>query len=99
MSQRSPKRRLLAAAKILNLPISHHPPMKPIAAVQAVDISIVGGASVVQFQPLIVTAQSWVAGNIQLDPWQWLRATFCVDHRCTAALIAGMQNAGMVVPS
>jgi hypothetical protein len=64
---------------------------------RAIDVRIENHGSVLLFTPCTPPAQEWVNENVQLEGWQWLGNGFAVDPRYADQLIAGMEEAGLVV--
>src|SRR5437867_725929 len=61
------------------------------------DVLVRNEGTVFAFCPLTKEAKQWVEENVQLEPWQWLGNTFCVEHRYALGLGQGMKDAGLIL--
>lgn len=61
------------------------------------DIIVSDHGSVVMVAPITQDAQTWVAQNVELEPWAWMGGAFAVEPRFLDNLIDGMQGDGLTV--
>jgi hypothetical protein len=47
--------------------------------------------------PITTLAREWVEQNLALEGWQWMGASFAVEHRFVANLVNGMRADGLRV--
>jgi len=58
------------------------------------DFLVIDHGSIVAIRPLTDEAEQWLDDNVAAEAWQWLGGFLCVDHRCAAPLIAGIEADG-----
>lgn len=68
--------------------------MEPVADA---DVNLLCDGTVALVTPRTEKAMEWVAGNVGLEPWQWLGQGFGVESRFVKDLVEGMRDAGLVV--
>jgi hypothetical protein len=59
------------------------------------DFLAVNHGTIVQITPLTKEAFVWVESNLELEPWQRMGASFCIDHRLAPDILIGMRSAGL----
>ena len=52
--------------------------------------------TVYSLEPITESAKSWIADNVQAEPWQWLGGTLVVEHNYVDDITAGMIEDGIV---
>ncbi len=63
-----------------------------------VDVRVENHGSIMLFIVLTPAAVEWVAENVPTEGWQWLgQRSFAVEPRYADNLIAGMEDAGLIV--
>lgn len=61
------------------------------------DITVDDHGTIFMFTPITTLAQEWVRDHLSLEGWQWLGASFAVDHRFARPLAEGMAEDGLLV--
>lgn len=61
------------------------------------DVLVDDHGTVFMFTPITRLAHEWVVEHLALDGWQWLGASFAVDHRFARPLADGMAADGLRV--
>lgn len=61
------------------------------------DFRIDNHGSVVIVTPLTPAADAWTEESVPLEDWQWAGRGFVVEPRYVAALVDGIQDAGLTV--
>jgi hypothetical protein len=61
------------------------------------DITVDDHGSIFMFTPISKLAREWVEEHLRLEGWQWLGASFAVEHRFARSLAEGMAEDGLVV--
>ena len=61
------------------------------------DFLVIDHGSIVAIRPLTDEAEQWLDDNAAAEAWQWLAGSLCVDRRCAAPLIAGIEADGFEI--
>jgi hypothetical protein len=61
------------------------------------DFLVIDHGSIVAIRPLTEAAEQWLDDNVVAEAWQWLGGSLCVDRRCAAPLIVGIEADGFEV--
>lgn len=62
-----------------------------------IDVYVENHGTIFMFTPMTPMAREWVAEKVALEPWQWMGASFAVDHRYALPLATEMVTQGLVV--
>jgi hypothetical protein len=71
--------------------------LSPVLRTNSLTCSSRNAGTVFTFCPLTPAAKEWVSENVHTESYQWLGATFCVEHRYAWALAEGMIDVGLVL--
>lgn len=61
------------------------------------DVAVSNEGTVVVIEPLTDAAQAWIEANVYAEAYQWMGRALVVDHRYAPAIVAAMQEDGLVV--
>jgi hypothetical protein len=61
------------------------------------DLTVDDRGSMFLLTPISELAKEWVQTNLALEGWQWLGASFAVEHRFVGQLVDGMRADGLRV--
>lgn len=61
------------------------------------DVEVNDQGTIVALTPRTKAGTEWLHTCIQTEPWQWMGASLCVDHRFADDLIAVMRNEDLTV--
>ncbi len=63
------------------------------------DFRVVNRGTVWTFEPITAAARQFVAGELQIQAWQWLGPCFGVDHRPARHLLSILADRGFALCS
>lgn len=61
------------------------------------DVVVSGDGTLFAIRPLTDAARRWIDENVSAEGWMWLGNTLYVEHRYIADIVAGMEDAGLIV--
>lgn len=67
------------------------------ATERTTDVIVTNHGSIFSFQPLTQAAKDWFEENVQIEDYQRLGGSICVEHRYARDLAQGIIDAGLEV--
>jgi hypothetical protein len=61
-----------------------------------IDVRIENHGSLVGVQPISAAGRNWINENVASEPWQWFGGALMVEHRYAGAIVAGLNESGLV---